>query len=64
MTTVQKSIKRLKELEAMAAEGNWEGRAKKEVVAPGAGAQAPEPESGRHQGHERLAGRAVRDRFE
>jgi small subunit ribosomal protein S2 len=32
MTTVQKSIKRLKELEAMAAESNWEGRAKKEVV--------------------------------
>ena len=32
MLTVQKSIKRLKELEAMAAEGNWEGRAKKEVV--------------------------------
>jgi small subunit ribosomal protein S2 len=32
MTTVQKSIKRLKELEAMATEGNWEGRAKKEVV--------------------------------
>ena len=32
MTTVQKSIKRLKELEAMAAEGNWEGRAKKEIV--------------------------------
>src|SRR5580693_9969628 len=32
MMTVQKSIKRLKELEAMAAEGNWEGRAKKEVV--------------------------------
>jgi small subunit ribosomal protein S2 len=32
MVTVQKSIKRLKELEAMAAESNWEGRAKKEVV--------------------------------
>jgi small subunit ribosomal protein S2 len=32
MTTVQKSIKRLKELEGMAAESNWEGRAKKEVV--------------------------------
>jgi small subunit ribosomal protein S2 len=31
MTTVQKSIKRLKELDAMANEGNWEGRAKKEV---------------------------------
>ncbi len=27
MTTVQKSIKKLKELDAMAAEGNWEGRA-------------------------------------
>ena len=32
MTTVQKSIKRLKELDAMAAEGTWDGRAKKEVV--------------------------------
>jgi small subunit ribosomal protein S2 len=32
MTTVQKSIKRLKELDAMAAEGNWDGRAKKEVI--------------------------------
>jgi small subunit ribosomal protein S2 len=32
MTTVQRSIKRLKELDAMAAEGNWDGRAKKEVV--------------------------------
>ena len=32
MTTVQKSIKKLKELDAMAAEGNWDGRAKKEVV--------------------------------
>ncbi len=31
MTTVQKSIKRLKELDAMAADGLWEGRAKKEV---------------------------------
>jgi len=32
MSTVQRSIKRLKELEGMAAESNWEGRAKKEVV--------------------------------
>ncbi len=31
MTTVQKSIKRLKELDALAAEGSWEGRAKKEI---------------------------------
>src|SRR6202166_2185434 len=30
--TVQKSIKRLKELDAMAAEGNWDGRAKKEII--------------------------------
>jgi len=29
--TVQKSIKRFKELEAMAAEGSWGGRAKKEI---------------------------------
>jgi len=32
MSTVQRSIKRLKELDAMAAEGNWEGRAKKEII--------------------------------
>ncbi len=32
MTTVQKSIKRLKELDAMAAESDWQGRAKKEVI--------------------------------
>jgi small subunit ribosomal protein S2 len=32
MSTVQRSIKRLKELDAMAAEGNWDGRAKKEIV--------------------------------
>ena len=31
MATVQRSIKRLKELDAMAADGNWEGRVKKEV---------------------------------
>jgi small subunit ribosomal protein S2 len=31
MTTVQKSIKRLKELDSMATESGWEGRAKKEV---------------------------------
>lgn len=30
-TTVQRSIKRFKELEAMHEEGNWEGRAKKEI---------------------------------
>jgi len=32
LVTVQKSIKRLKELDAMATEGNWDGRAKKEIV--------------------------------
>lgn len=32
MTTVQRSIKRLKELDAMAAEGTWDGRAKKEII--------------------------------
>jgi small subunit ribosomal protein S2 len=31
MLTVQRSIKRLKELEAMAAEGTWGGRVKKEI---------------------------------
>jgi small subunit ribosomal protein S2 len=32
MATVQKSIKKLKELDAMANENNWEGRQKKEIV--------------------------------
>jgi small subunit ribosomal protein S2 len=32
MSTVQRSIKRLKELEAMAATGDWEGRPKKEII--------------------------------
>ena len=32
MATVQKSIKLLKELDAMATEGTWDGRAKKEVI--------------------------------
>jgi len=32
MTTVQRSIKRLKELDAMASEGDWQGRAKKEII--------------------------------
>lgn len=31
MVTVQKSIKRLKELDAMSADGNWGGRTKKEI---------------------------------
>ena len=31
MSTVQRSIKRLKDLDELAAEGSWEGRAKKEV---------------------------------
>ncbi len=31
-TTVQKSLKRLKELDRLAAEGTWEGRLKKEIV--------------------------------
>ena len=32
MATVQKSIKKLKELDAMATENNWDGRQKKEIV--------------------------------
>ena len=64
MTTVQKSIKRLKELDAMATEGNWDGRAKKEVI---------RLERERKHLNQNLAGikdmnglpdRAVRDRFE
>ena len=31
-TTVQRSIKRLKELDRLAAEGTWEGRPKKEII--------------------------------
>src|SRR5437588_6932477 len=32
MLTVQRSIKRLKELDSMATEGDWQGRAKKEII--------------------------------
>jgi small subunit ribosomal protein S2 len=32
MSTVQRSIKRLKELDTMATEGDWGGRAKKEII--------------------------------
>ena len=64
MATVQKSIKRLKELDAMATEGNWDGRAKKEVIRLERERKHLQPESGGHQGHERAAGSAVRDRFE
>ena len=32
LVTVQRSIKRLKELDAMAEEGSWDGRAKKEII--------------------------------
>ena len=32
MLTVQKSIKRLKELDAMATTNDWEGRPKKEII--------------------------------
>ena len=64
MMTVQKSIKRLKELEAMAAENNWEGRAKKEVVRLERERKHLSQNLGGHQRHERSAGPAVRDRFE
>ena len=55
MATVQNSIKRLKELDAMATEGTWDGRAKKGSHPPRARTQAFEPESFGHQGHERAA---------
>ena len=64
MTTVQKSIKRLKELDAMATEGNWDGRAKKEIVRLERERKHLNQNLCRHQGHERPAGSAVRDRFE
>ena len=65
MATVQKSIKRLKELEAMATAGRRLRRPSEEGSHPaGARAQAPGPEPGRHQGYAGPAGRAVRDRFQ
>ena len=64
MATVQKSIKRLKELDAMAAEGGYAGRAKKEIIRLERERKHLQPEPGRHQGHARPAGRALRDRFE
>ena len=64
MATVQKSIKRLEGTGRHGRRGQL-GRPRQEGSRPpGAGAQAPEPESGGHQGHERPAGHAVRDRFE
>jgi small subunit ribosomal protein S2 len=60
MTTVQRSIKRLKELEAMAADNSYSGRAKKGNRAARAGAQTHGAKLVRHQGYERPAGLDVR----
>ena len=65
MATVQKSIKRLKELEGHGVGGRRLRRPSQEGSHPaGARAQAPGPEPGGHQGHAGPARRAVRDRFE
>ena len=64
MATVQKSIKRLKELEAMADRRRLRRAAQEGSHPPGARAQAPGSEPGGHQGHAGPAGRGVRDRFE
>ena len=42
----------------------YDGRAKKEVIRLERERKHLQPEPGRHQGHERAAGRAVRDRFQ
>ena len=64
MLTVQKSIKRLKELDAMATEGGYELPPKKEVIRLERERKHLDSEPGRHQGHARPAGCALRDRFE
>ena len=62
--TVQKSVKRLKELDEMATDGRYELLPKKEVDQAGARAQAPAGEPGRHQEHDPAARRDLRDRLQ
>ena len=57
MVTVQKSIKRLKELDAMATAERLGGPSQEGNHPAGARAQAPAAEPGRHQGHGPAAGR-------
>ena len=64
MATVQKSIKRLKELDAMAHGKRLRRPRQERSRPPGARAQAPAAEPCRHQRHARSAGSALRDRFE
>ncbi len=64
MTTVQKSIKRLKELESWATDGGYAAASEERSDPPRTRAQAPRFESRRNQGHAGFAGRSVRDRFE
>ena len=65
MLTVQKSIKRLKELEGMASvEGGYAGRPKKEVIRLERERKHLDTEPGRYQRHAGPAGRALRDRFQ
>jgi hypothetical protein len=62
--TVQKSVKRLQELDEMATDGRYELLTKKEVIQAGARAQASASEPGRHQDHEAPARCAVHRRLE
>ncbi len=62
--TVQKSVKRLQELDEMATDGRYELLTKKEVIQAGARAQAPAGQPGRHQEHEAAARCAVHRRLE
>ena len=64
LVTVQKSIKRLKELDRMLDEGGYEGRVQEGSRPARARAQAPADEPCRHQRHGRPAGRALRHRLE
>ena len=56
MTTVQKSIKRLKELDQMSTDGGYEARPKKGSDPAGARAQTAGKQPGGNQGHAWLAG--------
>ena len=62
--TVQKSVKRLKELDEMATDGRYELLPKKEVVKLERERKHSAGELGRHQEPEPAAGCAVRDRLE
>ena len=62
--TIRTSIKRLKDLDRMATDGTFEKLAKKEVVAPGARAQAARVRLRGHQGDAGPAGAGVHHRHQ